>query len=72
VRHLLEEPKDRIVGNGRRWGSRTDHQECAQDGNELLHSVSPLKDSLVGCEGGTAAKDAYSKKTKIFSLGCPA
>jgi len=67
VRHLLEKTKDRIVGDGRRWGSRTDHQKCAQDGNDLLHGVSPLKDSLVGCEGGTVVRDAYSTKTKIFS-----
>ncbi|MEO9341161.1 hypothetical protein ABFT80_27600 [Mesorhizobium sp. SB112] len=60
ARHFLQEAANRVVGDGWRGCCGTDHQNRAQDCDELLHDVSPLGDSLVGCDGETAADDEYS------------
>jgi hypothetical protein len=66
ARHLLQEPLDRIVRDGRGRRCRTDHEEGAEDCDEFLHGMSPLNDSLAGCKGGTAGYGVYSQKNEIF------
>ena len=59
--YFLQEAVNRVVGDGGHRRRGANEQERAQDCDELLHAVSPLSDSLVGCEGETVTRDLYSR-----------